>query len=202
MICSEKEYRGSKMITTEAKRMDVRTMTLCGLFAALTAVGAFIRIPMPVVPFTLQFFFVALAGVLLGAKRGAMAQMIYVAVGLIGIPVFTKGGGLQYVFEPSFGYLIGFIVAAYAIGYVSEKLGKVTFRNLLLATLVGISITYIFGVTHMYMIFNFYLGKSMSVGAAITAGAITFMPSDFTACVVTSLVGSKIVPYLRNAKLI
>ena len=190
------------MITTEAKRMDVRTMTLCGLFAALTAVGAFIRIPMPVVPFTLQFFFVALAGVLLGAKRGAMAQMIYVAVGLIGIPVFTKGGGLQYVFEPSFGYLIGFIVAAYAIGYVSEKLGKVTFRNLLLATLVGISITYIFGVTHMYMIFNFYLGKSMSVGAAITAGAITFMPSDFTACVVTSLVGCKIVPYLRNAKLI
>ncbi len=183
-------------------KIDVRTMTLCSLFAALTAVGAFIRIPMPLVPFTLQFFFVALSGVLLGAKRGAIAQMIYVAVGLAGIPVFTKGGGIQYIFEVSFGYLIGFIVAAYVIGKVIEKLGAITFKHLLLATLVGITITYIFGVTHMYIIFNFYLGKSMSIGATITAGALTFVPSDFTACIVTSLVGCKLVPYLRNARLV
>ena len=86
--------------------LKTRDLILIAMFAALTAIGAFIRIPLPVVPITLQYFFCALGALLLGAKKGALAQILYVAVGLIGIPIFTKGGGPQYIFQPSFGYLI------------------------------------------------------------------------------------------------
>ena len=89
-------------------------MILVALFAALIAVGAFIRVPVPLVPFTMQTFFVILAGMLLSKKLGAASALVYLAVGLIGIPVFTQGGGIGYVLKPSFGYLIGFIVGVKA----------------------------------------------------------------------------------------
>jgi predicted membrane protein len=76
-------------------------MILVALFAALIAVGAFIRVPVPLVPFTMQTFFVVLAGMLLGKKLGAASALVYLAVGLIGIPVFTQGGGIGYVLKHS-----------------------------------------------------------------------------------------------------
>jgi BioY family. len=76
-------------------------MILCAQFAALTAVGAFIRIPIPVVPFTLQYLFTMLAGLLLGGKYGGLSVLLYIFIGLIGLPVFTEGGGIGYVFKPS-----------------------------------------------------------------------------------------------------
>jgi biotin transport system substrate-specific component len=96
-------------------------MMLVALFAALIAVGAFIRVPVPLVPFTMQTFFVVLAGMLLGKKLGGASALVYLAIGLIGIPVFTQGGGIGYVLKPSFGYLIGFVVAAFITGAIVRK---------------------------------------------------------------------------------
>ena len=78
------------------KITDIRSINLMALFAALTAIGAFIRIPLPYVPITLQTIFVLLAGVLLGKKRAALSQVIYLVIGLAGVPVFTEGGGRLY----------------------------------------------------------------------------------------------------------
>lgn len=180
---------------------DVRTITLCGLFAALTAIGAFIRIPLPVIPFTLQFFFTALAGVLLGAKKGALSQIIYVLVGLAGVPVFTKGGGLQYVVEPTFGYLIGFIVAAYVIGKCMEKFQTINVKNLFVSSIVGLLVVYIFGVAHMYLIYNLYLDSPLGVWSAIVSGAISCAPGDIVLCTITAVVGTRIIPVLRSNRL-
>ena len=69
--------------------MKTRALILTALFAALTAVGAFLRIPFPIAPITLQVFFTAMAGVLLGPRYGALSQLVYVVLGLIGLPVFT-----------------------------------------------------------------------------------------------------------------
>ena len=71
--------------------MKVREIVLCALFIALVAVGAFIRIPVGTDVYTLQFLFTLLAGVLLGARLGAVAVGVYVLMGLVGIPVFASG---------------------------------------------------------------------------------------------------------------
>lgn len=181
-----------------------RTITLCGLFAALTAIGAFIKIPLPppLIPFTLQFLFCALAGVLLGSKIGALSQLVYVLVGLVGIPVFTEGGGLHYILKPTFGYLIGFIVGAYVIGRCMEKFKEINFKNLFIASLAGILVVYILGVVYMYMIYNFYIGNEMGVWAAVWGGAISCAPGDILLCAVTAMMGVKMIPVLRKNRLV
>ena len=112
-------------------------MILVALFAALIAVGAFIRVPVPLVPFTMQTFFVVLAGMLLGKKLGGASALVYLAVGLIGIPVFTQGGGIGYVLKPSFGYLIGFVVGKITATFAAPLFPK--FVLLLSAdTIIGV----------------------------------------------------------------
>ena len=75
-----------------------KTQILCALFAALIAIGAFLRVPVPLVPFTLQFLFTTLAGLLLGKKAGSTAVWLYVLLGLVGLPIFAEGGGISYIF--------------------------------------------------------------------------------------------------------
>ena len=86
-------------------------MAYGGLFTALIAAGAFIKITIPVQPvpmhFTLQFFFVLLSALLLGARRSLACVAAYLAIGLCGIPVFATGGGLSYLLKPTFGFQIG-----------------------------------------------------------------------------------------------
>ncbi len=178
--------------------LKTRDLTLIAMFAALTAIGAFIKIPLPVVPITLQYFFCALGALLLGAKKGALAQMLYVAVGLIGIPVFTKGGGPQYVLEPSFGYLIGFIAGAYVIGKCSENIKTLTVKNVFISCLLGLLIVYIFGCAYMYILFNFYVGKAMNVWSIVKIGVLAFIGSDLLATLMISIVAVRVVPLLRK----
>lgn len=98
---------------------NTKNLVRMALLAALIAVGAFIRIPVPVCPFTLQFLFTMLAGLLLGSKYGALSVLVYLCVGLLGLPVFADGGGIGYVFQPTFGYLIGFCIASYVTGAIA-----------------------------------------------------------------------------------
>jgi biotin transporter BioY len=97
----------------DSVRGNLNKLSLTALFAALTAVGAFIKIPLPYVPLTLQTLFVMLAANLLGPKYGSLSQGIYLALGLIGLPIFAQGGGPGYIFQPTFGYLVGYPVGAF-----------------------------------------------------------------------------------------
>ena len=125
--------------------MKTKDMILVALFAALTAVGAFIRIPLGISTITLQFLFTALAGVLLGAKLGALSQAVDVLLGLVGVPIFASGGGLQYVFNPTFGFLVGLIPTAYLIGKLAEK--DRSPKRVALACLAGLGVLYLIGYT-------------------------------------------------------
>ena len=100
----------------------LRSLILAALLGALTAIGAWLQIPVGITSITLQFLFTAFAGVLLGWKWGAVSQLLYVAIGLLGLPVFTQGGGIGYVLQPSFGFLLGLIPAAAVIGALSNTL--------------------------------------------------------------------------------
>ena len=147
------------------KHMKTKDLVLCAMFVALIAVGAFIKIPVPVVPFTLQFLFTMLAGLLLGPVNGALAVVVYIVLGLIGLPIFTQGGGPGYIFQPSFGYIIGFAVAAYVNGKIANAKTHPSYRRLLGANFLGLFIVYAFGMIYYYVISNFYLNSSIGVGA-------------------------------------
>lgn len=110
-------------------KLNLRMMVFTSMFTALISLGAFIKIPLgPFLPaITLQVFFVILSALFLGKYYGALCQVLYISLGLIGIPVFTNGSGIGYVMQPSFGYLLGFIPAAFVIGYLAEKFEKKVF---------------------------------------------------------------------------
>ena len=103
-----------------------KTLIYCSLFTALIAVGAFIKIPVPVVPFTLQYLFTMLAGLLLGSRKGTLSVVAYMLLGLAGLPIFSEGGGFWYVLKPSFGYIIGFCLGTYVTGKIAEKIKRKT----------------------------------------------------------------------------
>ncbi len=182
--------------------MKPRDIIQIAMFAALTAIGAFIRIETPLVPFTLQYLFCAYSGVLLGFRKGLYAQLLYVGIGLLGIPVFTKGGGPAYVLQPTFGYLIGFIFCAAVIGWLVERQGTLTFTRVLVPVLAGLAVVYACGVPYLYAVVNFYLGKAMPFSAAVTAGFTPFILQDLIMSVLIALTAVRIVPILRRAGLI
>lgn len=182
--------------------MKIKDITLIALFAALTALGAFIRIPIPYVPFTLQYFFCALGAILLGSKKGAIAQLVYVTIGLIGVPVFTKGGGPQYIFEPTFGYLIGFIVAAYVIGRIVERMKELTAVKIYFTSLLGLAFIYMLGLIHFYFIKNVYLGKTMSAWLVFYYGFLSSIGGDLVLTIIIAIVGLRVLKALRKSGLV
>ena len=179
--------------------MRVRDMTLSSLFTALMVVGAFVKIPLPGLPVTLQPFFCALAGILLGARLGLLSQLLYIAMGLIGIPVFTKGGGVGYIFEPSFGYILGFAAGAYVIGKISEALGKMSMKNALISLMAGLIVIYAVGIPYTYMILRVYMNQPGAV--LISTAMLPFIVKDFVLFVVIAVAAQTLVPIVKRSQL-
>ena len=160
-----------------------RNMVLAALFAALTAIGAFLQIPTGTVPITLQFLFTALAGLLLGWKWGAISQLLYVGLGLLGLPVFTQGA--------SFGFLLGLIPAAAVIGALTAR--RTGYLNILAAVLVGDLILYAVGVPYMYLILHVYM-QSAKTFPTLLAAMLVYVPGDTLKIVVVTA----LAPVLRR----
>lgn len=169
---------------------------LCALFAALLAVGAWIKIPTPAVPVTLQTLLVLLSGMLLGAKRGAAACGVYLAVGLAGLPVFTKGGGILYLFEPTFGFLLGFPICAFVVGLVTEKKKQLPFWKLFLTGVFGLCIIYAVGILYFCLVKHLYFGESTEGTFLILSAVLLCLPIDFISCAVCALLTRRIKPMI------
>lgn len=179
-------------------KLSPREMILIALFAALTAIGAFIKIPTPFVPFTLQFLFCAYSGVFLGGKHALYAQLLYVGTGLIGIPIFTNGGGPAYVLQPTFGYLLGFIACAFFIGKMTDRFETITFTKMLPVVLGGLFLVYLFGIAHLYGILNFVLNKPVSIYKTLAIGFFPFITFDIIHAIIVSVTSVYIVPILKR----
>jgi biotin transport system substrate-specific component len=170
----------------ESSQTRTRDYVMFALFTALIAVGAFIRIPVPVCPFTLQLLFTTLAGLILGSRRGAMAVLLYVALGLVGVPVFTQGGGPSYVFQPTFGYLIGFAAGAWLTGRMVEGESQPSMKRLLAANFAGLFIVYLFGMVYVYIINNYYLGTPIGIWPVVLYCFILAVPGDICLCILAA----------------
>lgn len=182
----------------EGRVLDTRSTILCALFVALTAIGAFIRIPVPVCPFTLQLLFTTLAGLLLGARLGGLSVAAYVLIGLIGVPIFTEGGGPAYVFQPTFGYLIGFAVGAYIAGAMTEHVKHLTMARLLAANFVNLLVVYLCGMVYVYIINNFYLNTPIGVWPVFLYCFVLAVPGDIVLCVLAAVIGRKLIPVVKQ----
>ena len=179
-------------------KQTTRNIVLCALFAALIAIGAFIKIPIPYVPITFQGFFVLLAGFLLGSKYGSISMLLYLAIGLIGFPVFTQGGGLMYVMQPTFGYLIGFAVCAFMTGYFAEKIKVPTVGKLFGYGMLSMVPVYVIGTIYFYFIMNFALQTPMTLWAVLWSCVIVFLPADLLRCLLASWLAKRLLPVLRK----
>lgn len=178
-------------------KLRIKDIVLCGLFAALISIGTFIKIPTPLLPITLQTLFVVLAGLLLGSKNGAIAVVIYVVIGLLGIPVFTQGGGLAYILNPTFGYILSFIFGAWVAGFIAEKF-KPSILTWTLAGIIAIILIYAIGIPYFYFISRWYVGNIIAAKTIMISFILMPLPGDLISCVVAAL----LVDRLRKMKII
>lgn len=175
-------------------KFSAREMILVSLFAALTAVGAWISVPLPFtpVPVTLQVLFVLLAGALLGSFLGAFSQIIYVLLGTIGLPVFAQfRSGPAVLFGPTGGYLIGFIVAAFLVGLIIEKLPFSPIASTTIAIIAGVVTIYILGVLW------FAYQQNLSLTAAFIGGMLPFVVADILKGIIAAIVILAVRPRLQ-----
>ncbi|WP_234123549.1 biotin transporter BioY [Clostridium hydrogenum] len=180
-------------------KIKTKDMILVALFAALTAVGGFISIPIGTVPVTLQSFFTLLSGIILGPFLGMLSQLIYVLIGLIGIPVFAGGtGGVSTIFTPSFGYLIGFIIAPLLIGKITKTQNKLGIIKTVIACILGSLLVYLVGLPYMYIILKYVSKVNISLLKTFQIGFFVFIPGDLIKCIIASIIGVKVLPAIRR----
>jgi biotin transport system substrate-specific component len=141
------------------------------LFIGLTFLGSLIRIPLQPVPITLQTMFVLLAGAVLGSKRGSIAECSYVALGVIGIPLFSGfSSGIAVLAGPTGGYIAAFIITPLLIGRLINRFHSLGWHVLVFTA--GAVFILALGALHLTLFYTH------SVPAALTAGVIPFIPGE------------------------
>ncbi|NLG89037.1 MAG: biotin transporter BioY [Clostridiaceae bacterium] len=155
----------------------IRSIVQIALFAALMIVGAYLKIPNPFFPvyFTFQTIFSILAGLLIGSRKGALSMTLYMVMGLAGLPVFSTPAGIHYVLSPTFGYILGFIAAAWVAGKISESFPDFTIGAAFLASSAGILSIYFLGTVHMYLLNVFYTGTPVGYLGILSSMALYFI---------------------------
>lgn len=168
-----------------------RDLALIGVFAAMIAAFALVpAIPVGIgVPITLQTLAVALTGLVLGPVRGFLATLLYLAVGLAGLPVFAGGGaGLGSLAKPSAGYLVSFPIAAFLIG-VAASIALQTGKKYVPAKLVAAALVGSILAVHPLGIAGLMINARMDLGKAF-ATDVVFWPGDLIKSVLAALTAS------------
>ncbi len=160
----------SQSRVAEIHALPSRTIVMQALwitgFALMTAVGAQIQIPHQPVPYTLQTFFVLLSGALLGKRNGALSQILYVALGAAGMPLFSSWGfGLARVLGPTGGYLLAFPVAAFVVGYLVRRQNNFVWT--LVSMFIGLVIIFSLGTLQLNFLYFHDWALSLTNGFLI-----------------------------------
>jgi biotin transport system substrate-specific component len=164
------------------------------VFVILTSLGAFVRIPLPFtpVPITLQTFFVLLCGAFLGGKLGVTSQLSYILLGALGLPIFTgAGSGWSYLFGPTGGYILGFILATLFIGRFI-KYAQNNLISILAVLCLGDLILLCCGVVWLRVILGLSLRKLLFIGF------LPFIPGDLLKALVASSLYLKVKSRLKE----
>jgi biotin transport system substrate-specific component len=179
------------------KKLTPLHLSLAGMFTALMAIGANITsfVPFMViggVPITLQTFIAILSGAILGSRLSAIAMTVYALVGIAGVPVFAKfGSGFSTVISPTFGFILTYILAAYATGKIIEwNSSKASYIT---AALVGLAINYILGTNYMYFAYKLWFAAPEGFSYALAwAWMLVPLPKDIILAVLAGLLALRL----------
>ena len=170
----------------------LRWMVLSSLMAALTAVGAYIYVPIGPVPIILSTLFVVLTGLLLGSRWGLISMALYLLVGAIGIPVFAGGrGGFAHFLGPTGGYLFGYLISSWITGLISERSNRLLIWDVV-AVVIGSLTLYACGVPWLKIV------TQMSWQKAVLAGVLPFLIGDAIKASVAVILARSVRPMLNH----
>lgn len=169
------------------------------MFVGLMVVGGRLSVPIPfgAVSLTFQTLFVMASGLFLGARDGAAVQLIYLLMGLLGLPVFTMGSGISYVFQPSFGYLIAFPLSAFLTGILFKRVKKISVLAVFVCALIGLVVTNIIGASYQFMILTVYLKNPLTVLPIQIVSVLTYFVKDAVLLLLLSVVFPRLSKVVR-----
>ena len=169
------------------RKSPLHGMVYASMFGAVTAVGAYLMIPLAPVPITLQGLFLNLASALLGGTLGALSQVIYLLLGFMGLPVFAGGkAGLGVLLGPTGGYLIGFPGGAFIMGKMMEIKKKPGILWMIFSMTTGWMVIYFCGVMWLSGVARLPLGQAMVLGV------LPFLPGDLLKIIAAALIAARI----------
>ena len=178
------------------KDNKVQKLIVTAFFAALIGIFAQITIPLPLIPITGQTLAIGLTATIIGKKYGTLSVLVYIFLGIIGIPLFSHmTSGIGIILGPTGGYIIGFIPTAYIIGLYLEKT-KLTFSHAFIANSIGMIITLCFGTTWLKY------SADLSWIAAVISGALPFLIVGLMKAIIAAYIGVIVKKRLLQAKLI
>ncbi|MDE6550941.1 MAG: biotin transporter BioY [Clostridia bacterium] len=180
-----------KRIAARRARRGAAEAVKIALFVALLTVGCRISIPMVPVPFTLQTLFTCMAGCFLSPLSAFLSQVIYVLMGLIGIPVFTAGGGFAYVLQPTFGFLLFMPALAWSVSVLIRQSKRISNKPLRIAyehtvCIVLGFIHLVLGTLYYLALAKWYLHSNITVSKAFYSCCVIFLPSAAIKAIVSA----------------
>lgn len=177
----------SRTLNTLQKKNDIYTLTMTALMTAVTCIVAPMSIPIGPVPISLTSLAVCLSLYLLGWKNGTMSYILYILIGILGLPVFSGfTGGVGKLFGPTGGYIIAFIPMAILVGLIIEKTKNRLVH--IVGMVLGMTICYIFGTAWFCIVMD------STIGVALTLCVFPFIPGD----IIKILAAVSIGPLIKN----
>ena len=173
-------HDGGKQMREKAisrSREHSKDVALCGLFAALV--------------------FVMLAAFLLGSRRAFTSVGVYLLIGLAGVPIFARGGGPAYLLRPTFGFLLGFLLAAWVMGKVCECLNSWKMGALMTAATAGYVVYYGMGMFYFYLITHLVTLQPIGWKAIVLVYCLPEMPADYILCILAAIMARRLRPMVQ-----
>lgn len=182
--------------------MQARSMVMTSLFAALLAVSSQISIPIGPVPITMQVLLVLLLGMVLGSRLGPASLAVWVLLGIFGLPVFAQSkAGAAVLIGPTGGYIFGYFICAYIVGYVAEHF-ELTYKNTAVAMFFGLVVIYVIGLGGFMLSFEYVLNKPMTLERALQLSVLPFLPLDIMKAIAAVYLGVRVRRSLIKAGLL